>query len=601
MKKILALLALSALFLTACQVPFMPGDSDQGTNADTDTENYEVADYSGITDTDTDEISDADESADEEEDLKDRSNPNLVDFHDTPVQWSSEVVMSGYEDYYQEVMPGWADDLDDFMEEIAEQMAYYETGIFLNGDYEGQALVFAKPYYNGPAFSPMYHHFAVDESADEWTLLGGYSYSDQQEEWMVLVPFAAVDNTIYIEELESPEELDLFENDSVYLSSEFATTEADLIEDGAEELRLSDDSFEKYYLLNRCYYGVYPDGLASRYSIMPTEFYELNEQGNIDYQEELTLETVAGETVDKEFMLYSGSGCGFVSSCLAQYSPTESEVAGLEKLGELDGRDVWLPTDLGDEPAEDAEESFQTKIYEAYQNYTARLAYKVESEGLELMTTQEFIDDSNMFFMEMDNGGYTIIYNQEYGPMAECGKPVIYLYPETDTVVNVQVGIDEFTITDPLYGEDGWTVLATPDSQLTNLEDGQTYPYLFWEGHSDKAFPLGPGWTLAKDEIAKTLPVVLHDLGLNDQETADFMEFWEPHLMDEKGKYVEFNFVAQQLFDQVAPLTVIPAPDQVIRVYMVYSGTNTAGAEVPNYHAPKRYGFTLVEWGGELH
>ena len=69
-------------------------------------------------------------------------------------------------------------------------------------------------------------------------------------------------------------------------------------------------------------------------------------------------------------------------------------------------------------------------------------------------------------------------------PTAEPEKPVIYLYPETETEVNVQLGFDgELTCTYPAY-RDGWTVTAQPDGTLTD-EGGQTYNYLYWEGVSD--------------------------------------------------------------------------------------------------------------------
>ena len=224
-----------------------------------------------------------------------------------------------------------------------------------------------------------------------------------------------------------------------------------------------------------------------------------------------------------------------------------------------------------------------------------------EEEAKEEMTIEEYIADNNLFFLQMDSGEYVMVYNSDYAPMGECGKPVIYLYPEENTVVNVQVGIDEFTITDPIYGENGWTVFARPNGLLTNLINGLHYPYLFWEGLSDENFQIEQGFTIAKAEVGKTLPSVLIDLGLNETETADFMEFWLPKLMEENGKYIEFSFVPQSIFDRIAPLTITPTPDQVIRVYMSYQGTDKKGLSVPDFKTPARYGFTVIEWGGDLH
>ena len=60
-------------------------------------------------------------------------------------------------------------------------------------------------------------------------------------------------------------------------------------------------------------------------------------------------------------------------------------------------------------------------------------------------------------------------------------KPVVYLYPEEETQVTVQLDYaGELTCTYPAYN-DGWTVTASPDGTLTDGE-GQTYSYLYWEG-----------------------------------------------------------------------------------------------------------------------
>ena len=59
-------------------------------------------------------------------------------------------------------------------------------------------------------------------------------------------------------------------------------------------------------------------------------------------------------------------------------------------------------------------------------------------------------------------------------------KPVIYLYPETETEITVQLDYSgELTCTYPTY-TDGWKVTAAPDGTLTD-EKGQTYNYLYWE------------------------------------------------------------------------------------------------------------------------
>ena len=52
-------------------------------------------------------------------------------------------------------------------------------------------------------------------------------------------------------------------------------------------------------------------------------------------------------------------------------------------------------------------------------------------------------------------------------------KPVLYLYPEKETEVNVRLDYDgELTCTYPAYGEEGWTVTAAPDGTHGNGRAG---------------------------------------------------------------------------------------------------------------------------------
>ena len=57
-------------------------------------------------------------------------------------------------------------------------------------------------------------------------------------------------------------------------------------------------------------------------------------------------------------------------------------------------------------------------------------------------------------------------------PGSTSAKPVIYLYPEEETTVSVQLDYTgQLTTTYPAYG-DGWTVTAHPDGTLTDPTTG---------------------------------------------------------------------------------------------------------------------------------
>ena len=180
------------------------------------------------------------------------------------------------------------------------------------------------------------------------------------------------------------------------------------------------------------------------------------------------------------------------------------------------------------------------------------------------------------------------------GGVAE--KPVIYLYPETETDVHVELDFNgELTCTYPAY-ENGWNVTAAPDGTLTD-ETGREYYALYWEGVTDTAFDLSAGFCVAGNDTAAFLEEKLAALGLTDREANEFIMYWLPKMQENAYNLVSFQF---ETYTETAELTVTPTPDTVIRVYMVYKPLDEM-TEIPEQvlpETPVRNGFTVVEWGG---
>ncbi len=175
-------------------------------------------------------------------------------------------------------------------------------------------------------------------------------------------------------------------------------------------------------------------------------------------------------------------------------------------------------------------------------------------------------------------------------------KPVIYLYPEAETEVSVQLDYNgRLTVTEPSYG-DGWNVTAHPDGHIT-AADGAEYPYLFWEGENDFELDYGDGFCVSGAETEQFLREKLSFLGLNGTEAEDFLGFWLPHM--ERNSYNIIRFHGADYTDN-AEMLIAPAPDTVIRVYMTYEATEQFTELNPQTltPAPAREGFTVVEWGG---
>ncbi len=232
------------------------------------------------------------------------------------------------------------------------------------------------------------------------------------------------------------------------------------------------------------------------------------------------------------------------------------------------------------------------KIYEAYQEMAA---YREEEGGVP--SYGAWLKKHPVVAFK-DSLGRVLLYNNtRYGPAVECGKPVIYLYPQTPTDVSVAVGAD-ITVSEPEYGN-GWTVRAYPDGTLVT-RDGVRYDSLFWEGLGHGLYPeVSSGFVVERAHIETTMRSHLRHLGLNEKEAADFLEFWLPRMP--QTPYVRLTWFGTREMDTLAPLAVSPQPDTSIRIFLDFEGLEQK-IDIPpqKLSSIPRRGFTLVEWGGLL-
>ena len=156
---------------------------------------------------------------------------------------------------------------------------------------------------------------------------------------------------------------------------------------------------------------------------------------------------------------------------------------------------------------------------------------------------------------------------EERGDLA--AKPVIYLYPEEETQVNVKLDYDgTLTSTYPSY-ENGWTVDAAPDGTLTDPSTGRQYYCLYWEGETDAEYDFSTGFCVAGADTAAFLEDALADLGLTEQEANEFIIYWLPRMEVNDWNLISFQTTA---YTDSAVLTIDPAPDTLIRVFMAWQG-----------------------------
>jgi len=212
------------------------------------------------------------------------------------------------------------------------------------------------------------------------------------------------------------------------------------------------------------------------------------------------------------------------------------------------------------------------------------------------ITPAEFITKRGVI-VSVDELGYQNIFtNGDFGPQAECAKPVIYLYPTATTTISVDVDA-LITKSDPLY-QNGWTVEAAPTGAL--VHNGSTYTSLFWDGYGNGSYPeLTEGFVTETDNALSLMEFHLSYMGFNETEIREFSEFWKPHLPTEP--YTKFSWIQTVEMQQLAALKITPPPRTLIRAFVDFSGVESREVIAPQtLKSQERIGYTATEWGGIL-
>jgi hypothetical protein len=300
--------------------------------------------------------------------------------------------------------------------------------------------------------------------------------------------------------------------------------------------------------------------------------------------EKVTLDWLDNSQVDSQFSNKTSSGCG---------SPTDISV--IKDSSTYFNFKIQVAT-YNQQPIYQMNGSDNSYLQQFYKEYQSTAAYK--PTGTPILSYEEFLKAKNNFIYQNFLGDWVIFINQDYVAAAECGKPVVYLYPTKDTLTTIKVGAN-ITKSEPLYSANGWTVLAHPNGQLDY--QGQTYPNLFWEGTGLGAYNShsGEGFVVSQKDLLPTLKKQLQQQGLTDSESADFLAFWSSKLP--QTPYVRLTWLNTGDMNTLAPLTVFPRPQTAIRVFLDFAGLDKPINLLPQkLSAPQRQGFTLVEWGGLL-
>lgn len=179
-------------------------------------------------------------------------------------------------------------------------------------------------------------------------------------------------------------------------------------------------------------------------------------------------------------------------------------------------------------------------------------------------------------------------------------KPLIYLYPTEKLEVNVTFNFDgKLQTTFPEYKQK-WEVTAYPNGQLFEKNTKRFYNSLFWDGeinYPDKHFDYKTGFVVSKNDLTSFLIKKLEFIGLNNNETNDFVQFWLPILELNNINFIHFRL--NKDYDVISKNHINPSPTSSIRVFIEFYGIDHK-ISIPEQELEKteRKGFTLVEWGG---
>lgn len=488
-------------------------------------------------------------------------------------------------------------------EELIAMMEAYtaKIGTVEGGAYDGYTLNmvhWVSLFEIGSTNNEVYY---LSDSEKNATLLGRYAVSSfffgsgqrALKEFLgedVFAEYAKtqkIEDDLVIEAFEIPSVLkDTQGNEFAFLSVSGLNEKTNTELTKTSVISMTDSKTGKVYSLfanDSAYAFTRPDTRIVRYNyVIP---WKIDEKAEVSWNDG----TIMGANL---YASQISTGCGHSSPDLVSEIPTlkpAGHVTGSDKKTYEFFQPVWTEQDV-------TVTDSAANMY--YMNYEQRLSWNDHNKITP--SFEGFLNMHPVFLWKDPLGRWLRFTHENVQSAAECGKPVIYLYPTTKTNLDVTVvPKGGFTFTEPVYNN-GWRVTASPDGTLVNRDDGKTYPYLFWEGHGDEYSSPEDYWVVSKQDVPAFLKKTLANIGLNTKETADFMEFWEPKMRS--APYYKIGFHGTRVMDQIAPLTLSQTPDMRLRILMDYSSLRERVAEHPPVlpPTPVRKGFVVIEWGGVL-
>jgi hypothetical protein len=241
-------------------------------------------------------------------------------------------------------------------------------------------------------------------------------------------------------------------------------------------------------------------------------------------------------------------------------------------------------------------------------------------------TLEQYVAKNPLLFYKDSWGRFVAIGEYDLTLPGGCGKPVVYLYPEKPTQVQISFTSPMQLTTDVPTYHYGWNVLAKPDGTLKDLQTQYTdcnsidstkrgleyaktacaansYPYLYWAGNSiEKTYPtVDKGWIVNRNNLRTFMNTKLDEIGLTAKEKGDMLEYWLPEMLTTYAPYYQISFLQTKEMNEMVPMNFNPIPQSFYRIFLDYRPLTSKPDEKLQpqiLQKIQRNGFTAIEWGG---
>jgi len=474
---------------------------------------------------------------------------------------------------------------------VTQLFSFYEIGTIKKSPYKDWRLVVLQVSCDGPCFNAYLYRLAWNREQDKLVFFS--KISEKPEGYGISALVKNKDDSFTLASLTSPQTISLPEKKGVLVLEQrdrsFIAPGNDPHDSGQGAIAFKDPVWGNVYLStfdSGCVSIRLADGSVQEYAYHP-KFFDEEDHKTISWSD-----GAKTSSLSNDYKFFGGS-CGVMGNCYLIKQVDENELVTIGKVE--DGSQLYAvkspqekkpntnpetPQPSTGKPTPPSANDFLNEIFEGY---NSSLQYDPEKKPE--LSFKDYLGRKPLLFWKDPLGRFVPIVKAGLQPPAECGKPVIYLYPEK-------------TMDVPDYGQ-GWIVTAAPDGTLTNHADGLQYHYLYWEGKSKKSISADQGFVVEKNKVQSFLDSSMTSLGLNDREKNDFMEFWLPRIEKNPEPYFFISFLGTKDFNTIAPLDIAPSPETLIRIFMYYRPLLAKIEVAPEtLKSIPRRGFTVIEWGG---